>query len=105
MPGIAAIISKRPNHEFEGLARSMTSAMEYECFYGSGMYSVPEMGIYAGWVASENSFASGQPFVSEEKDVVLLFSGECFVDAETRLDLKQKGHELGRAAGLAGSSL
>jgi len=30
---------------------------------------------------------------------VLLFSGECFVDPETRTELRQKGHELGQAAG------
>jgi len=98
MPGIAGIISKGPDEECRSLVKSMTSAMEYECFYGSGMYSVSEMGIYAAWVVAENSFASSQPFVSEEKDVVLLFSGECFVDPETRLDLKQKGHQLGQSA-------
>ena len=73
--------------------------MEHESFYDSGVYSVPEMGIYAGWVAQENSFGAGQPFFNERRDVVLLFSGECFVDPETRTGLRQKGHELGEAAG------
>jgi asparagine synthase (glutamine-hydrolysing) len=73
--------------------------MAHESFYASGIYSVPEMGIYAGWVAHENSFAAGQPFFNEQRDVVLLFSGECFVDPETRMGLIQKGHELGRATG------
>jgi asparagine synthase (glutamine-hydrolysing) len=73
--------------------------MEHESFYDSGIHSVPEMGIYAGWVAHENSFAAGQPFFNERRDVVLLFSGECFVDAGTRTGLRQKGHELGQAAG------
>jgi asparagine synthase (glutamine-hydrolysing) len=77
----------------------MVSSMEHESFYESGMYSVPEMGIYAAWVAHENSFAAGQPFFNERRDVVLLLSGECFVDAETRTGLRQKGHELGQAAG------
>jgi asparagine synthase (glutamine-hydrolysing) len=73
--------------------------MEHEFFYDSGMYSVPEMGIYAGWVAHENSFVAGQPFFNERRDVVLLLSGECFVDPETRTGLRQKGHDLGQAAG------
>jgi asparagine synthase (glutamine-hydrolysing) len=73
--------------------------MEHESFYDSGMYSVLEMGIYAGWVAHENSLAAGQPFFNERRDVVLLFSGECFVDPGTRTGLRQKGHELGQAAG------
>jgi asparagine synthase (glutamine-hydrolysing) len=73
--------------------------MEHESFYDSSLYSVREMGIYAGWVAHENSFGSGQPFFNEQRDVVLLFSGECFADPETRTGLRQKGHELGQAAG------
>src|SRR6267143_1147122 len=32
----------------------------------------------------------GQPFFNERKDVVLLFSGECFMDPETRTPLSQK---------------
>jgi len=73
--------------------------MEYESFYDSGLFSIPEIGGYAGWVAHENSLAAGQPFLNERRDVVLLLSGECFVDPETRTGLRQKGHELGQAAG------
>ena len=100
MPGITGIVSKRPAEECQSLAQAMVTSMEHESFYDSGMYSVPEMGIYAGWVAHENSFAAGQPFFNERRDVVLLFSGECFVDPETRTELRQKGHEFGQAAGV-----
>lgn len=72
--------------------------MAHEPFYDSGMYCVPETGVYAAWIVAEKSFASSQPFVSEEKDIVLLFSGECFGDRETRTGLKQKGHQLGPSA-------
>jgi asparagine synthase (glutamine-hydrolysing) len=77
----------------------MVSSMEHESFYDSGMYSVREMGIYAAWVAHENSFAAGQPFFNEQKDVALIFSGECFVDREARAELRQKGHDLEGATG------
>jgi asparagine synthase (glutamine-hydrolysing) len=73
--------------------------MEHESFYDSGLYSVPEVGIYAGWGAHENSFGAGQPFFNVRRDAVLLLSGECFVDPGTRTDLRQEGHELGQAAG------
>jgi asparagine synthase (glutamine-hydrolysing) len=73
--------------------------MEHEPFYASGMYAAPEMGVYAGWVAHERSFAAGQVFFNERKDIALLFSGECFVDPGTGAELKRKGHELGEAAG------
>jgi asparagine synthase (glutamine-hydrolysing) len=99
MPGIAGIISKRLDGEFQSVVRSMVSSMKHECFYDSGVYSVPEMGIYAGWVAHENSFAAGQPFFNEPRDIVLLFSGECFVNSGTRSELRQKGHELEQAPG------
>jgi asparagine synthase (glutamine-hydrolysing) len=73
--------------------------MEHEPFYDSGAYFVPEMGVYGGWVAHENSFAAGQVFFNERNDIALLFSGDCFVDPETRAELKRKGHERGEAAG------
>src|SRR6267378_648870 len=99
MPGIVGIVSQRPSSDCKGLVKAMVSSMEHESFYDSGIYSAPEMGIYAGWVAHENSFGAGQPFFNERRDVVLVFSGECFVDPETRAGLKQKGHDLGQAAG------
>src|SRR6266446_11000334 len=99
MPGIAGIISQRPSEECQDLVTSMVGSMEHEPFYTSGMYGVPEMGAYGGWVTHENSFAAREPFFNEQRDIALLFSGECFVDPETRVDLKRKGHELGQAAG------
>ncbi|SRR6266496_1175792 len=103
MPGIVGIVSQRPFEECQSLVKSMASSMEHESFYDSGLYSVPEMGICAGWVAHENSFGAGQPFFNERRDVVLLFSGECFVDPETRTGLRQNGHELGQAAAVGWS--
>ena len=99
MPGIAGIVSKRPTAECQSLVKSMTNSMEYESFYNSGMYSVPELGICASWVAQEGSFGAGQPFFNERTDVVLLFSGECFADPETRTALQQKRHQVGQASG------
>jgi asparagine synthase (glutamine-hydrolysing) len=99
MPGIVGIVSRRPPEECKSLVKAMVSSMEHESFYDSGVYSAPEMGIYAGWVAYENSIAAGQPFFNERRDVVLLLSGECFVDPETRTGLRQKGHELDQAPG------
>jgi asparagine synthase (glutamine-hydrolysing) len=99
MPGIVGIVSRRPPEECVNLVKSMASSMKHEPSYHSGSYSVPEMGIYAGWVAHENSFGAGQPFFNERKDVVLLFSGECFVDADTRISLTRKGHGLEERTG------
>src|SRR5438552_2101400 len=99
MPGLVGIISQRPAGECESLVKFMVASMEHESFYVSGTYFVPQMGLYAGWVAHQNSLAAGQVFFNELKDVALIFSGECFVDLETRTDLRQKGHELGKNNG------
>src|SRR5437867_754321 len=98
MPGIVGIVSQKSPELCQSLVKSMGSSMEHEAFYDSGIYSVSQMGIYAAWVAHENSFADRQPFFNEKRDVVIFFSGECFVDLGTRSGLRQKGHEL-EAAG------
>src|SRR2546422_1078193 len=95
MPGIAGIISQRPAEECQRLVESMVASMEHESFYTSGTCFVEEMEIYAGWVAHENSFAAGQVFLNESREIVLIFSGECFLDLQTGTELARKGHQLG----------
>jgi asparagine synthase (glutamine-hydrolysing) len=94
MPGIVGIISHRSPEECDNLVMSMARCMQHERFHTLGTYSIPEMGIYAGWVAHENSFAAGQTFFNEQRDTALILSGECFVDPEIPMGLKQKGHRL-----------
>ncbi len=65
--------------------------MRHESFYKAGSFSAPELGMLAGWVAHENSFASGQVFQNGAKDIALIFSGECFIEAGARARLKQQG--------------
>jgi asparagine synthase (glutamine-hydrolysing) len=72
----------------------MVGAMEYEAFYDSGTHSIPKLGIYTGWVAHEDSFAASQAFFNEQRDIVLVMAGECYVDPETRNSLTRKGHRL-----------
>jgi asparagine synthase (glutamine-hydrolysing) len=99
MPGIVGIITQRPPDKCQRLVKCMVGSMGHEPFYDSGIHFVPETGIYAGWVAHENSFAAGQVFFNEQRDIALIFSGDCFVDPETLTGLTGKGHELGQAAG------
>ena len=93
MPGIAGIISlKSPAAECERTVRVMVATLRLERFYTAGTFSAPELGVFAGWTAHENSFADKQVFQNETKDIALVFAGECFVDAATKTELKQKGH-------------
>ena len=80
MPGIAGIISRRPALECEARVKAMIASMQHAVFYKSGTCSVPQMGIYGGWVVLEDS--ASQNFSNEQENVTLLFSGECFLDSE-----------------------
>jgi asparagine synthase (glutamine-hydrolysing) len=94
MPGIAGVISHEPVEGCERLVAAMIHSMEHEAFYTSGMFSVPELGVYAGWVTHENSFAAGQPIFDESRHITLILAGECFINPEIRTDLSRRGHNL-----------
>src|SRR5262245_11613820 len=94
MPGIAGLISQRPSDECQCLVQRMIGALQHESFYTAGSYSAPELGIFAGWVAMEGSFADCQPVLNEQQDIALIFSGECFSDPAIRVQLKQAGHQV-----------
>lgn len=87
MPGIAGIIGKEASEEHRRLVTSMTRCMKHKSSYTLGTYAIPEMGIYAGWVAHENSFAAAQVLANERRDIALIFSGEFFQDRERRGEL------------------
>jgi asparagine synthase (glutamine-hydrolysing) len=72
----------------------MVRSMQYESFYTSGTFFAPELGVYVGWTAHENSFAASQVFFNEQRDIALIVSGECFADSETCSNLRRKGHRL-----------
>lgn len=92
MPGIVGIISRKPAAECEATVKAMTASMRHENFHTQGTFSVSASGVYAGWIAHENSFADGQVFQNETKDISLIFAGECFLDAATKNRLRQAGH-------------
>ena len=94
MPGIAGIITSEQGTDCERLVDGMIASMRHKTFYVSGTHFVPAMGVYAGWVAHKNSFAASQVFFNETQDIVLIFSGECFVDPQVSIGLRQKGHRL-----------
>jgi asparagine synthase (glutamine-hydrolysing) len=84
MPGVVGVISKIHARECESLVHSMISCMKHESFYVSGTHFVPEMGIYAGWVALDGSFAAQQVFMNDRNDIILVFAGECLPGSESQ---------------------
>src|SRR5258708_20707791 len=87
MPGIVGIISRRPPAECERIVECMIGSMKHETFYRSGLQSAPELGVYGGWVAIEDSCAARQPFKNERKYIPILLSGEFPADRGWLTDL------------------
>src|ERR1700744_4818152 len=94
MPGIVGIITKRPRAWAEAQLHRMVNALCHEASYVSGVWSDESLGIYAGWIARENSFSSEMPLQSESGDQVLIFSGEEYPDPQTVAGLVARGHEI-----------
>jgi asparagine synthase (glutamine-hydrolysing) len=99
MPGIAGVISRQPAAATARIVKTMVAAMRHEAFYMAGDFAAPELGVCAGWTAHENSFAAGQVFQNEQKDVALIFCGECFLGAAEKDALKRAGHEFSETGG------
>src|ERR1700687_4982447 len=98
MPGITGIISSAAASGSEQqLVSEMLVSMLHEPFYTTGTHIVPDMGICVGWVAHTNSFATRQAFVNEQRDIALVFAGECFVDPRVLTSRRQRGHQLERS--------
>jgi asparagine synthase (glutamine-hydrolysing) len=95
MPGIAGIISRESPEKCQRLVNAMVTTMRHEKFYKSRTYSAPDLGIYCGSVALENSFAESQVYFNEEKNVALIFSGECVLDSEIKIELERSGRAVG----------
>jgi len=80
VPGIAGIISRKPPAECERKIARMVRSMCDEPFYVSGTCHVPEMGLYAGWVAHEGSAAARQNASPAYRGCRLVLAGECFTE-------------------------
>ena len=93
MPGIVGIIAKKQGDEAETKLRRMINCMAYEPFYSKGAYVNRRFGFYLGWVCHEGAFSDCLPVFNENKELVLLFAGENFVDEQVLEELKRRGHE------------
>lgn len=93
MPGIVGIINKNNDKRNKRDLRLMIDCMMHEPFYKSGTYVNNHLGLYAGWVSHKDSFSDCMPIFNEKKYLVLLFSGENFIDNDVSDELKNRDHE------------
>ena len=94
MPGIVGIISKNNHSRNQEDLNLMIECMMHEAFYTSGTYTNDRLGLYAGWVCQKDSFSDCMPVFNEKKDLILLFSGENFIDNSILSSLRAKGHDV-----------
>jgi asparagine synthase (glutamine-hydrolysing) len=95
MPGIAGIISQRPEADCQAEVASMIRVMNHEPIYSTGLRSIPQLNAYLGWVSIEGGFGEKQVFRNESGDLELIIGGECFLDPEVGVELRRRGHEVG----------
>src|SRR5437588_300050 len=92
MPGIAGIIRKSPYEEIGRDLRLMVEAMRHESFYRGSQYVNKDLGLYAGWMGHQGGFSDCMPLISQEKDIVLIFHGENYLDGETLGKIGRSGN-------------
>lgn len=95
MPGIVGLITRRPREHADAELRRMLGTLRHEPSCVTGSWGDESLGIYVGWVAQRGSFAECMPVVNEQRDLVLVFSGEEFPDPSCAQVLKQRGHLVG----------
>ncbi len=87
-----------PREQAKAELLQMVETMCHEDFYVTGTWIDESTGTYVGWVARKGSRSDGMPLQNERADVVLVFSGEDFSEAEAIRQLSQRGHAV-RGAG------
>jgi asparagine synthase (glutamine-hydrolysing) len=94
MPGIVGLVTRRPRQWAEPQLRRMVAALQHESSYITGVWVDESLGVYVGWVARRNSFSDGMPLYNEQKDRVLVFSGEEYPEPGTAARMKERGHTI-----------
>ena len=75
----------------------MVATIGHERFYEIGTWVDESLGVYVGWSVHKGSFADGMPLVNEQRNVVLIFSGEEYPEPGTPRRLEERGHRIGAA--------
>lgn len=93
MPGIVGLISGSSPESCRDTLDRMVGTLMHEPFYRNGAYTHEGLGLYAGWACHPGSFADCMPATNEKRDIVLIFSGENFMDRDILSRLRSGGHQ------------
>lgn len=77
MPGIAGIFAAAPSPRYEHQIRRMVATLRHRAPSSSAVVIEPDLGVYAGWVAHEGSYAARECTESTSRTTSLALAGEC----------------------------
>ena len=77
MPGIAGIFAAAPSPRYEHQVRRMVATLRHSAASAGDVILAADLGVYAGWVAHEGSYAARQCASHASKNVRLALAGEC----------------------------
>lgn len=80
MPGIVGLVTRQPPQQAHRQLHCMLETLRHEPFYETGTWVDESLGVYVGWCA-RSSCSAQMPLRNARGDVVLLFSGEEFSEA------------------------
>src|SRR6516164_7908558 len=80
MPGIVAILTKKPRSWAEPQLRQMVDAISHHVSYKNGTWMDERSGVYVGWSVLENSPCNAMPLSNHRGSVALFFTGEDYPD-------------------------
>ncbi len=81
-----------PRDWAEPQLKRMVETLRHGPDYEIGTWSDASAGVYVGWAALKNSFASGMPLYDGSGNVTLLFSGEDYTASSSIDRAAQNGH-------------
>jgi asparagine synthase (glutamine-hydrolysing) len=89
MPGITGIIRTHPYEGIDHDLHLMVEAMRHEPHYSGGQYINRDVGLYVGWMCHQGAFDDCLPLVSSDRNTILIFHGEHYLDSDARHRIKR----------------
>ena len=93
MPGLVGIVSSSSIEQNRRDLQIMIGSMMHEPSYRKREYIDEEAGLYLGAISHQGATDDCMPVFNEERDIILIFSGETFTDTENVQSLARRGHD------------
>ena len=81
MPGIIGTIKRRSNDLLANDLHTMTKCMLHEPFYSLRTYIDSQIGVQIACISHDNSFNCQMPIWNDERNYLIIFAGDYFVDS------------------------